>query len=42
MDELGYLPVDKQEADLMFQIIINRYKKGSVDITTNRALPIEE
>jgi DNA replication protein DnaC len=36
IDELGYLPVDKKGADLLFQIISNRYEKGSVVITTNR------
>jgi len=36
IDELGYLPVDKKGADLLFQIISNRYEIGSVIITTNR------
>lgn len=36
IDELGYLPVDKIGADLLFQIISNRYETGSVVITTNR------
>ncbi|HHE55156.1 MAG TPA: ATP-binding protein, partial [Caldithrix abyssi] len=36
IDELGYLPVDKTGADLLFQIISNRYETGSVIITTNR------
>lgn len=36
IDELGYLPVDKQGANLLFQIITNRYEKASVIITTNR------
>jgi len=36
IDELGYLPVDKQGADLLFQIISNRYECGSVIITSNR------
>lgn len=36
IDELGYLPVDKQGADLLFQIISNRYETGSVVVTTNR------
>ena len=36
MDELGYLPIDKQGADLLFQIISNRYEQGSLIITTNR------
>jgi DNA replication protein DnaC len=36
IDELGYLPVDKQGCDLFFQVISNRYEMGSVIITTNR------
>jgi len=36
IDELGYLPVDKKGADLLFQITSNRYETGSVIITTNR------
>jgi len=35
-DELGYLPVDKAGADLLFQIISQRYERGSIVITTNR------
>lgn len=37
VDELGYLPVDKQGAELLFQVISNRYECGSVVVTTNRA-----
>lgn len=37
MDELGYLPIDKAGADLLFQIISERYERGSIVITTNRA-----
>nr|WP_320191897.1 IS21-like element helper ATPase IstB [uncultured Desulfobacter sp.] len=36
MDELGYLPIDKNGADLLFQIISERYERGSIVITTNR------
>ena len=36
MDELGYLPIDKAGADLLFQIISERYEQGSIVITTNR------
>jgi len=36
MDELGYLPIDKNGADLLFQIISERYERGSMIITTNR------
>ena len=34
-DELGYLPIDKNGADLLFQIISGRYEKGSTIITSN-------
>ena len=37
LDELGYLPIDKIGADLLFQIISQRYEQGSIVITTNRA-----
>lgn len=37
LDELGYLPLDKSGADLLFQVISHRYEKGSTIITTNRA-----
>jgi DNA replication protein DnaC len=36
IDELGYLPIDKIGADLLFQIISGRYEKGSTLITTNQ------
>jgi DNA replication protein DnaC len=37
LDELGYLPLDKMGADLLFQIISQRYERGSIVITTNKA-----
>jgi len=36
IDELGYLPLDKLGADLLFQIISQRYERGSIVITTNK------
>jgi DNA replication protein DnaC len=36
LDELGYLPIDKTGADLLFQIISQRYERGATVITTNR------
>ncbi len=36
LDELGYLPINKNGADLLFQIISVRYEQGSIIITTNR------
>lgn len=35
IDEIGYLPVDKQGANLFFQLIAKRYEKNSTIITTN-------
>ena len=35
IDEIGYLPVDKQGANLFFQLIAKRYEKKSTIITTN-------
>jgi len=37
IDELGFLPIDKHGADLLFQIISERYERAPVIITTNRA-----
>jgi DNA replication protein DnaC len=37
VDELGYLPIDKFAADGLFQVIGQRYERGSTVITTNRA-----
>jgi DNA replication protein DnaC len=36
IDELGYLPIDKHGADLLFQIISQRYERAPMVITTNR------
>ncbi|MEO7208598.1 MAG: ATP-binding protein [Steroidobacteraceae bacterium] len=30
VDELGYLPIDKLGADLLFQIISERYERGAI------------
>ena len=34
---MGYLPIDKNGADLLFQIISARYERGAIIITSNRA-----
>jgi DNA replication protein DnaC len=36
VDELGYLPIDKHGADLLFQIISGRYERAPTVINTNR------
>lgn len=37
VDELGYLPIDKAGADLLFQVFSQRYETGSTIVTTNQA-----
>jgi DNA replication protein DnaC len=37
LDELGYLPMDKEGANLLFQALSERYEKGSTIITSNLA-----
>ena len=37
LDELGYLPIDKRGADLLFQVVAARYERGSIVVSTNRA-----
>src|SRR5712664_2195483 len=37
LDELGYLPIDKTGADLLFQVISLRYEQGALILTSNRA-----
>jgi len=36
IDELGYLPIDKRGADLLFQIISQRYERGAIALTANK------
>ena len=36
LDEIGYLPIDKTGADLLFQIISKRYEHGAIVLTSNR------
>jgi len=36
IDELGYLPIDKAGGDALFQVISQRYERGSTLVTTNR------
>jgi DNA replication protein DnaC len=40
IDELGFLPIDKHGADLLFQVVSSRYECGSIALTTN--LPFKE
>lgn len=37
VDEVGYLPIDKQGANLFFQLISKRYEKGSIILSSNKS-----
>jgi DNA replication protein DnaC len=39
IDELGYIPFEREATDLLFQVISKRYERGSIGITTNLAFP---
>lgn len=35
VDELGYVPFSKEGSQLLFQVLADRYERGSVIVTTN-------
>ncbi len=37
LDEVGYLPLARDEANLVFQMISKRYEKGAIVLTSNKA-----
>lgn len=37
IDEMGYLPLDRDEANLLFQVIAKRYERGSIILTSNKS-----
>ena len=38
IDELGYLPFERDAAHVFFQLIARRYERGSLMITSNRSV----
>jgi len=36
LDEIGYLPLDKLQSNLLFQVISRRYERGSIIVTSNK------
>ncbi len=38
IDEIGYIPIDRQGANLFFQLVSRRYEKGSILLTSNQSL----
>ncbi|WP_194793193.1 IS21-like element helper ATPase IstB [Raineyella fluvialis] len=37
VDEVGYLPLDRDEANMLFQLVSRRYERGSLIITSNKS-----
>ncbi|CCW12237.1 IS21-like element helper ATPase IstB [Rhodococcus aetherivorans] len=37
IDEVGYLPLDREEANMFFQLISRRYEKGATIVTSNKS-----
>jgi DNA replication protein DnaC len=35
IDELGYMPISREQANLLFQLVSSRYEKGSIILTSN-------
>lgn len=38
VDEIGYLPLEKEAASLFFQLVAKRYERGSMLLTSNRSV----
>jgi DNA replication protein DnaC len=39
VDEVGYLRLEREEANMFFQLISRRYERGSMIITSNKSFP---
>lgn len=37
IDEIGYVPIDQQGANLVFQLISRRYERGPMILTSNQS-----
>ena len=37
VDEVGYLPLDRAEANMVFQLVSRRYERGTMIITSNKS-----
>ena len=37
VDELGYLPMSREEANLFFRLVARRYERASLIITSNKS-----
>jgi DNA replication protein DnaC len=37
LDEVGYLPLSREEANMVFQLVSRRYEKGSIILSSNKS-----
>lgn len=37
LDEIGYLPLSRQEASLLFRLLVRRYERASLIVTSNKS-----
>ena len=37
IDEIGYLPLSREEASLIFRLIVRRYERASLIVTSNKS-----
>jgi DNA replication protein DnaC len=37
LDELGYLPLSRDEASLFFRLVVRRYERASLIVTSNKS-----
>ena len=37
VDEVGYQPLERAEANLVFQVVSKRYERGSIILTSNKS-----
>src|SRR5258705_11767151 len=38
IDEVGYLPLDRAAANMVFQLVARRYEHGSIVLTSNKSI----
>lgn len=38
LDELGYLPLTRDDASLFFHLVVRRYERASLIVTSNKSL----
>ena len=38
IDEMGYTPLEKEQANILFKLVTKRYERGSIIITSNKSI----